>query len=146
MFQIRGEKTQRQKDSLKKNKVKFVDFCTKWIVLPYSESFSEETKYTEVKIHLFSCNQGYNKTALENPLVSSIIFSLFCMPTILPNLRLIHPLSFLYTCYIIFIMNVHTFVFYCFWCWIHLHPWKLNLDNANTCCDLLLAIMYWPER
>ena len=44
-FQIRGEKTQRQQNSLFKNKVKFVDYLMKWIVLPYSESYVEETKY-----------------------------------------------------------------------------------------------------
>ena len=40
----------------------FVDFRTKWIVLPYSESFSEKSKYIEAKSHQFSGNQEYNKT------------------------------------------------------------------------------------
>ena len=42
-----------------KNKVKFVDFCMKWIVLPYSESYFEETKYNSVKFYQFSCIQRY---------------------------------------------------------------------------------------
>ena len=45
-----------------KNKVKFVDFRTNWIVLPYSESFSEETTYIEAKLQPFSGKQEYNKT------------------------------------------------------------------------------------
>ena len=31
----------------------------KRIVLPYSESYFEETKYMLVKIYQFSCNQEY---------------------------------------------------------------------------------------
>ena len=31
----------------------------KWVVLPFSESYSEETKCHEVKIYPFSCNQEY---------------------------------------------------------------------------------------
>ena len=58
--------TQRQKDSLKKTTTKkkqkqktpkktffknfeLFNFRMKWVVLPYSESFSEETKCIEVK-------------------------------------------------------------------------------------------------
>ena len=37
-LQIRGEKTQRQQVSLN------VNFRMKWVVLPFSESYSEETK------------------------------------------------------------------------------------------------------
>ena len=57
-FQIRGDKTQRQQNFFK-NKVKFVDYRMKWIVLSYSESYFEETKYILVKFQLFSCNQEY---------------------------------------------------------------------------------------
>ena len=39
-YQIRGEKTQRQQDSLKLDK--FVNFRMKWVVLPYSEPYTEE--------------------------------------------------------------------------------------------------------
>ena len=34
----------------------------KWLVLPYSESYFEETKYMLVKFYQFSCNQEYYKT------------------------------------------------------------------------------------
>ena len=34
----------------------------KWIVLPYSESYFEETKYMLVKFYQFSCYQEYYKT------------------------------------------------------------------------------------
>ena len=40
-----------------KNKVKFVDYPTKLVVLPYSESYLEETKYILVKFYQFSCNK-----------------------------------------------------------------------------------------
>ena len=52
-LQIRGEKTQRQHDSLK------TKFRMKWVVLPYSEPYTEETKFNEHKIYSFSCNQEY---------------------------------------------------------------------------------------
>ena len=45
-----------------KNKVKFVDYRMKWLVLPYSESYFEETTYMLVKFYQFSCNQEYYKT------------------------------------------------------------------------------------
>ena len=41
--QIRGEKTQRQQDTLK-NQVKIVNFRMKWVVLTYSEPYTEKTK------------------------------------------------------------------------------------------------------
>ena len=59
-FQIRVEKTQTTR--FFKNEDKFVDFRTKWSVLPYSKLFSEETKYNEAKLHPFSGKQEYNKT------------------------------------------------------------------------------------
>ena len=31
----------------------------KWIVLPYSESYFEETKYILVRFYEFACNQEY---------------------------------------------------------------------------------------
>ena len=40
--QICGEKTQRQQDTFK-NQVKIVNFPMKWVVLPYSEPYTEET-------------------------------------------------------------------------------------------------------
>ena len=55
VFQIRGDKTQR----FFKNMVKIVDYRMKGIVLPYSESYFEETKYMLVKYNKFSCNQEY---------------------------------------------------------------------------------------
>ena len=57
-FQIRGDKTQRQQKSLK-NKVKFVDYTMKWIVVSYSESYFEKTKYILAKFCQFSCIQEY---------------------------------------------------------------------------------------
>ena len=39
-YHIRVEKTQRQQDSLKLDK--FVNFRMKWVVLPYSEPYTEE--------------------------------------------------------------------------------------------------------
>ena len=41
-----------------KNKA-FVNFRMKWVVLPFSESYSEETKCIEVKNYPFSCNEEY---------------------------------------------------------------------------------------
>ena len=76
------------------NKVRFVIFRTKWIVLPYSEPFYEETKYFEAKLNPFSGKQGYNKT---NSIRKCIRISLFCMPVFLPNLPLMRPLSLNYT-------------------------------------------------
>ena len=34
----------------------------KWLVLPYSESYFEETTYMLVKFYQFPCNQEYYKT------------------------------------------------------------------------------------
>ena len=69
--QIRGEKTQRQQDTLK-NQVKIVNFRMKWVVLPYSKPYTEETK-----LHMNHLS----------------FFSLDYMPVFLPNLRLmcLHP-------------------------------------------------------
>ena len=64
----------------------------KWIVLPYSELYVEETKYMLVKFYQFSCNQEYYET---NSIRKCVFFSLFYMPMFLPNLRLMRPLSFL---------------------------------------------------
>ena len=90
-------KTQRQQDYFK-TKFKFVDFCTKWIVLPYSESYFEETKCIEVKIYPYSGNQENNQTNGIRKYIRIIyivvsFFSLFNVPTFQPNLRLIRPLS-----------------------------------------------------
>ena len=47
----------------------------KWTVLPYSESYFEETKYMLVKFYKFSCNQyTIKRIAFENAYESSIIF------------------------------------------------------------------------
>ena len=43
-------------------KVKFVDYCMKWIVLPYLESYFEDTKYILVSFDQFSCIQEYYYT------------------------------------------------------------------------------------
>ena len=75
----------------------------KWIVLPYSESYFEETKY--ILVQFYQCtsntitiiNNTIIRITFENAYKSSIIFSLFDMPTILPNLRLMRQLSFLNT-------------------------------------------------
>ena len=56
-FQIRGEKTHETR--FFKNQVKFVNFRMKWVVLPFSEPYTEVTKCNEVKIYSFSCNQVY---------------------------------------------------------------------------------------
>mgnify|MGYP003692198961 CR=1 FL=1 len=68
----------------------------KWIVLPYSEWYFEETKYISVKFYQFSCIQGYYQT---NSIRKCVWFvynfsAFFNMPTFLPNLRLMRPLSF----------------------------------------------------
>ena len=39
--------------------VEIVDYRMKSIVLPYSESYFEETKNVLVKFYQFSCNQEY---------------------------------------------------------------------------------------
>ena len=52
-FQIRGDNTQRQ------HKENFFDYRMKLIVLPYLESYFEETKYNLVKFYQFSCIQEY---------------------------------------------------------------------------------------
>ena len=44
------------------NKVKFVDYRMKWIVLPYSESYFEDSKYIFVKFYQFSCIQEFYLT------------------------------------------------------------------------------------
>ena len=51
----------------------------KWIVLPYSDSYFEETKYILVKIYQFSCIHEYTikRIAFENACESSIIFPPF---------------------------------------------------------------------
>ena len=50
----------------------------KWIVLLYSESYSEETKGILVQIYPFSCNQEYYKLiAFQNVYELSIIFQSF---------------------------------------------------------------------
>ena len=50
----------------------------KWIILPYSESCFEETKYILVKFYKFSCIQEYIKRiAFENAYGSSVIFQPF---------------------------------------------------------------------
>ena len=62
----------------KTNKVKFVDYRMKWIVLPSSESYFEETKHILVKFYLFSCIQNtIRRIAFENAYESSIIFQPF---------------------------------------------------------------------
>ena len=86
-FQNLGDKTQRQRNSLKT--LKSVDYYMKWIVLPYSESYFEETKCILVKFYQFSRIQEYYKRMKRLQ-----IFSLFYMPTFLPNLRLMLQLSF----------------------------------------------------
>ena len=50
-----------------------------WIVLPYSESYFEETKYILAKFYQFSCTQEYyiKRIAFENWYESSIIFQPF---------------------------------------------------------------------
>ena len=47
----------------------------KLVVLPYSESYLEETKYILVKFHQFSCYQNtIKRIEFENAYESSIIF------------------------------------------------------------------------
>ena len=66
----------------------------KWIVLPYSESYFEETIYILVNFYHFPVfNYTIKRKAFDNAYESFIIFSLIYMPTFLPNLRLIRPLS-----------------------------------------------------
>ena len=42
-----------------KNKAKSVNVRVKWVMLPWSESYFEETECIEVKNCSFSCNQEY---------------------------------------------------------------------------------------
>ena len=58
----------------------------KWVALPYSEPYTEETKCNEVKIYLFSCNQEYytiKRIAFKNAWESSIIFQSFLYASII---------------------------------------------------------------
>ena len=71
-FQIRIEKTQTTR--FFNNEDKFVDFRTKWIVLPYSKLFSKETKYIEAKLHPFSGKQEYNKTNSTRNICNILVF------------------------------------------------------------------------
>ena len=53
----------------------------KWVVLPYSESYTEETKGNEVKIYSFPVIKNtIKRNAFKNAYDSSIFFSLFYMP------------------------------------------------------------------
>ena len=64
----------------------------KWVVLPCSESNSEETNCIEVKItHFPVIKYSIKRIAFENEYESNYIIYL---PTFLLNLRLMHPLSF----------------------------------------------------
>ena len=55
--------------------VKIVDYRMKWIVLPYSESYFEETKYMLVKFYQFPVIKNtIKRIAFENAYESSIIF------------------------------------------------------------------------
>ena len=73
-FLIREEMTQRQQDTWKL-KLNSSIFRTKWIVLPYSESFSEGTYYNEAKLHNFPVNKNtVKRLAFGNAFESSIIF------------------------------------------------------------------------
>ena len=50
----------------------------KLVVLPYSESYSEETKCTEVKINQFFCNQEYYQSnSIRKCVRIKNIFSVF---------------------------------------------------------------------
>ena len=81
--------TQRQQDTWKL-KLNSSIFRTKWIVLPCSESFSEETYYNEAKLHQFSGKQEYSKTISIRKCIRIIYHFLvfFLMPTSLLKLRL----------------------------------------------------------
>ena len=78
-----GEKTQRQQIILE---TKFVVFRMKWIVLPYSESYSEEIQCIKGKFYPFSYIEQH---WLTNAYESSLIF-----PPFLPILRHMRLLSF----------------------------------------------------
>ena len=65
-----------------------------WIGLPYSESFSEETKYTR---HFPVIKNTTKRKAMENSFELSIFFQSFlCLPTLLPNLRIMRLKLLLY--------------------------------------------------
>ena len=56
----------------------------KWVVLPYSEPYTEETKSNEVKIDSFSCNQEYYLTKSIKKCIRIIYnFSIFLYANIL---------------------------------------------------------------
>ena len=70
----------------------------KWVVLPFSESDSEETKSIKVKIYPFSCNKEYYYTnSIRKSVRINHNISVFYLPTFLPNLRLMRPLPIVFT-------------------------------------------------
>ena len=79
-----------------KKQSKIGRYRMKWIILPYSESYFEETKYILVKflpIFLYSrilLSEYPSKTRMNR----LEFFSLFHMPTLLPNLHLMRSLCF----------------------------------------------------
>ena len=74
-----------------KNQVKFVGFLVKWVMLPCSETYSEESKCIEVKIYPFSRNQEYYWTNNFWNLVR-IIYN-FLVFSICQHSCLMHPIS-----------------------------------------------------
>ena len=66
----------------------------KWVVLPFSDSYFEQTNCIEVKIdHYPIIKHTINRIAFGNTYESTIIFQSFYLPTFLPNLRLMRPFS-----------------------------------------------------
>ena len=66
-----------------------------WVVLPYSESYSEETKCIEVKINPFCNQETINPITFENEYESTIILQSFLFTNIpAQSTSYMRPLSF----------------------------------------------------
>ena len=65
----------------------------KWIILPFPDSYFEETKYMSVKFYQFSCIREYY---LTNSIGKCVLIVYNLSATFLPNLRLMRPLSLMF--------------------------------------------------
>ena len=65
----------------------------KWIILPFPDSYFEETKYMSVKFYQFSCIREYY---LTNSIRKCVLIVYNLSATFLPNLRLMRPLSLMF--------------------------------------------------
>ena len=81
----------------KKKCTQLTPLCRRLILLPYLESYFEETKYILVKFYQFSCIQeSYYKNSIWKRVWIVYNCSPYYMPTFQPNLRLMRSLSNLF--------------------------------------------------